>query len=504
MKNRVVVVGAGVGGLTAAALLAKDGFDVTVLEAHVYAGGCAGTFFHKGYRFDAGATLAGGFQKHGPHDLVARRLGITWPIHRADPAWVVHLPDRTVRRYSDPEQWNNERDTTLPELRHFWALQEYTADVVWRFAARIPEWPIASHADLLRIASKCRPDMIPVTPLALTSMGRWLDVLRVPKGSARTFIDAQLLISAQTTADHANALYGSVAMDLPRAGAYHVQGGMGGIAQTLVSALKAQGGKIQFRREVTHIEPQSDHTFRLYTNKHEVFEADIVIANVTPWALNTLLGRRSPRALQDDVLNQEDTWGAFTLYLGVPSDIVPTDPDHVQIIHRTDQPLGEGNSIFVSLSDINDLSRAPDGFRTMTISTHTDISAWWWLKQHDPEGYQARVEQYRDKLLDGVETVMPNLRYRASLILAGTPSAFQYFTRRPLGMVGGFPQTNLFHARGPQTGIKNLWLVGDSVFPGQSTAGVTAGALRVAAEVTRTLPQSTCFVPHVHISQRIN
>jgi phytoene dehydrogenase-like protein len=50
-------------------------------------------------------------------------------------------------------------------------------------------------------------------------------------------------------------------------------------------------------------------------------------------------------------------------------------------------------------------------------------------------------------------------------------------------MVGGFPQASIFGARGPSTGIPNLWLVGDSVFPGQSTAGVTLGGMRVAAAV---------------------
>jgi phytoene dehydrogenase-like protein len=55
-------------------------------------------------------------------------------------------------------------------------------------------------------------------------------------------------------------------------------------------------------------------------------------------------------------------------------------------------------------------------------------------------------------------------------------------------MVGGFPQTSLFKARGPRTGVPNLWLVGDSIFPGQSTAGVTLGAMRVAAEVLRAIP----------------
>ncbi len=40
-----VVIGAGVGGLTTAALLLRAGYDVTVLEAQAYAGGCAGTFY---------------------------------------------------------------------------------------------------------------------------------------------------------------------------------------------------------------------------------------------------------------------------------------------------------------------------------------------------------------------------------------------------------------------------------------------------------------------------
>ncbi|MCA9982428.1 MAG: NAD(P)-binding protein, partial [Anaerolineales bacterium] len=67
MTPHVLIIGAGVGGLTAGALLLKAGYQVTVLEAHVYAGGCAGTFYHKKYRFDAGATLAGGFSPGGPH-----------------------------------------------------------------------------------------------------------------------------------------------------------------------------------------------------------------------------------------------------------------------------------------------------------------------------------------------------------------------------------------------------------------------------------------------------
>lgn len=486
MRNRrVVVIGAGVGGLTTAALLARDGFEVTVLEAHVYPGGCAGTFFHKGYRFDAGATVAGGFQPGGPHDLVGHLLNINWPVQRSEPSWIVHLPDRTITRWGDPERWQAERERTLPELAPFWEKQEKAADAAWDFARRIPDWPPSSPGDVLRLLSKSHPAMIGYGPLALMTISQWLDALGIRNQSARMFIDAQLLISAQTTADRANALYGSVAIDLPRIGTYHVPGGIGSLAKSLANALTACGGAIYYRQTVTHIEVQPDRTFRIRTNKGLCCEADIVVANVTPAALNVLLHDQSPDKLRHEVSLRPKSWGAFTLYLGVPASALPTHADHFQVVQRDDLPLGEGNSVFISISDADDPTRAPEGFRAMTLSTHTRTEPWRDLRRQDQEGYQARVELYRDRLLDGAEHVIPGLKRNAELILPGTPAAFQRFARRPDGMVGGFPQTSLLAARGPSTGLANLWLVGDSIFPGQSTAGVTLGALRVAAEVER-------------------
>ncbi len=93
MKD-IVVVGAGIGGLVTAAALSRLGYPVTVLEAHVYAGGCAGTFYHQGFRFDAGATLTAGFYPGGPMDLVAQASGIeTWQGRTTDLAMLVHMPD---------------------------------------------------------------------------------------------------------------------------------------------------------------------------------------------------------------------------------------------------------------------------------------------------------------------------------------------------------------------------------------------------------------------------
>ncbi len=72
----IVVIGAGVGGLTAAALLLNAGKQITLLEAHNYPGGSAGTFYHQGYRFDAAATLVGGFSPSGPHACTAELLSL--------------------------------------------------------------------------------------------------------------------------------------------------------------------------------------------------------------------------------------------------------------------------------------------------------------------------------------------------------------------------------------------------------------------------------------------
>jgi phytoene dehydrogenase-like protein len=97
--------------------------------------------------------------------------------------------------------------------------------------------------------------------------------------------------------------------------------------------------------------------------------------------------------------------------------------------------------------------------------------------------YHAWRDAYVEKILKGAETAVPGIRQAITLCLPGTPVTFQFYTRRPKGMVGGFPQTSLFDVRGPATGLPNLWLVGDSIFPGQSTAGVTLGGMRVAAAV---------------------
>ena len=485
-KAKFVVIGAGIGGLTTAGALARAGLDVTILEAHVYPGGCAGTFFHQGYRFDAGATLAGGFYPGGPMDQVAAALNIArWPAHASDPAMSVLLPDgREVVRWSDPtKRWEAYDYAFGAAGRSFWQWQEHTADLLWDLALASPPWPPQSPLELARLAqtglawlwrnrSGLRADLL------ADAAGPVARRLKSAPLALRLFVDAQLLIAAQTTSAYANALYGASALDLPRRGVVHLDGGIGAIATTLVDAVRRLGGKVHMRNTVQRIVRQEDRPIAVETKRGERYPADVIIANLPPWNIAQLLDGPLPRPLRHLGAQPDTGWGAFTVHLGVDAGAVPDDaPLHRQVIVR--EPLGEGNTVFVSVSPAWDSTRAPQGKRAVTLSTHTALAPWWSLYRSDPARYQRRKQAYTERLLAAAGRVLPGLHEASDLILPGTPVTFHRFTRRHQGWVGGFPQTDLFRAWAPRLAPR-LWMVGDTIFPGQSTAAVALGGLRVA------------------------
>ena len=160
----VVIIGAGIGGLTTAALLLKSGLQVTVFEAQNYPGGSAGTFFHKGYRFDAGATLAGGFFENGPHQTISRLLNIEFPVKPVDPAWIVHLPGKKVVQWTDRCQWDEERKEKLPGSETFWNKQEKLAALSWNLTQQYFPYPPQNLTELAALSRFVKPDYIKILP----------------------------------------------------------------------------------------------------------------------------------------------------------------------------------------------------------------------------------------------------------------------------------------------------------------------------------------------------
>ena len=488
--SRVVVVGAGIGGLTTAAMLAKSGLDVTVLEAHIYPGGCAGTFYHQGYRFDAGATLAAGFEPGGGMTRIGEALGIRWQVEPAAVAMTVHLPDGTqVIRWTDAERWRDERIRRFGGAsERFWQWQERTADRLWALALSGAPWPPQGGREVASL-SAAGLRLAASGPLRLPFLG--LDALlpvaahlrNLPE-RLRLYADGQLLISAQATAAQANALYGAAALDMPRRGVAHVRGGMGALAAALAEAVKRHGGRLNYRQRVTAARRDASGGHRVTTDKGLELEADAVIFNLPPWDAAALLGEDAPERLAHARL-PNDGWGAFVAYVGLDGrDIPPRLPLHQQVLAA--EPLGEGNSLFLSLSMAGDAGRAPEGHRALTISTHTQLGPWWRLFEKDRPAYEARKEVYTERLLVNAERALPGLRAAARLTLPGTPVSFQRFTHRSQGWVGGVPQTRLDRAWAPHVG-PGIWLVGDSIFPGQSVLATALGGMRVASAVVADL-----------------
>lgn len=118
----------------------------------------------------------------------------------------------------------------------------------------------------------------------------------------KQFVDAQLLIAAQATSEQTYALYGASALDLPRRGVVHLEGGIGSIARTVAETIEKQGGTLRYRQEVktvSQVAHQSQRRWRVTTKRGETMETDLLIANLPPWNIARLLGDSAPSRLRN-------------------------------------------------------------------------------------------------------------------------------------------------------------------------------------------------------------
>jgi C-3',4' desaturase CrtD len=474
----VVVIGAGIAGLTAAAVLARDGADVIVAERHNVAGGCASFYQRDGYRFDVGATLVSGFGPNGVHRRLFERFDTALAARPVEPAMAVHLPDLTVVRYGD-ERWGAERRRAFGAAAEpFWERQERVADLAWDFSARFPMLPV-DGVGVAGALGAFRPRHLPL----LAALGRPLADL-LPAGAGRhlrTFVDAQLLITAQTDAQHADLAYGATALDLARAGTFHLPEGPSSIATALARVVRRAGGRIAYRTVAAGI--ACDARGRVDAVHFAGGRRILTRAAVAAIPLGgTAALMAAPPPFARGLRAQPQRWGAFMAYVALPPGVVPDGtPLHHQIVLDDRRPLGEGNSAFLSFSDAGEEGRARDGGRALTISTHTDVAGW--ERAYRDGSYEARKTDYAARLAAALERVLPGAWARARFVDLATPHTFARYTGRARGLVGGVPQTPATASLGGfshRSGVPGLVLAGDTVFPGQSTVGASLSGVNAA------------------------
>ena len=490
--ERIAVVGAGIGGLTAAALLAHQGHQVTVYDQALVPGGCASTFKRRGFTFDVGATQVAGLEPGGIHHQIFNHLSIPLPeAHPCDPACAVYLPGETdpISVWRDPLRWQAERQRQFPGSEPFWQCLGRLFDISWRFQSREPVLPPRSIWDLWQLATAVRPDTLKTLPYALLTVGQLLRRYGLD-GDRRlhTFLDLQLKLYSQVDADETALLYAATALgvsQLPQ-GLYHLQGSMQALSDGLVAALERDGGTLYMRHTVEHIYTRDNQAAAVEIRDQKTGNvwteaADHVVANVTAHNLTQLLDSQTPSGYQQRIDQLPAASGAFVIYLGVTQDAVPADcPPHLQFLYDYDGPIGNNNSLFVSVSRPGD-GRAPEGHATVIASSFVDPTPWW--NTHDYDGLKQRYTQEAIAKLGRFFTLNESTIVHCE---AATPRTFAHFTARDQGIVGGVGQrVSTFGPFGlaNRTPIDRLWLVGDSTHPGEGTAGVSYAALTIARQI---------------------
>jgi len=503
-SRRVVVIGAGIGGLTAGALLARRGYPVLVLDQALVPGGCASTFKRRGFTFDVGATQVAGLEPGGIHKRIFDELEIDLPAATfCDPACAVFLPGETepINVWRNPEKWAVERQRQFPGSEPFWQLMATLFNASWKFQGRDPVLPPRNLWDLWQLASSVRPDTLITLPFTFMTVG---DALRsyglYEDQRLRTFLDLQLKLYSQVDADETALLYAATALGVSQEpqGLFHLKGSMQVLSDRLVEALEKYGGKLLMRHTVEQVEASGGKATRVTIRNQKTGEvwtepADEVVANVTVQNLVKLLGEQVPQGYKRRVDKLPPASGAFVIYLGVDQSAIPAGcPPHLQFLYDYEGPIGENNSLFVSVSRPGD-GRAPEGKATIIASSFTDAQMWW---QGSKEDYDALKQQYIEDAIARLgqyfylkpETRRSQTHYRSAIIHqeAATPRTFAYYTGRDQGVVGGIGQR--IPTFGPfgfatRTPINNLWLVGDSTHPGEGTAGVSYSALTAVRQI---------------------
>jgi C-3',4' desaturase CrtD len=493
-SHRIVVIGAGIGGLTAGALLARRGHQVLVLDQAFVPGGCASTFKRRGFTFDVGATQVAGLEVGGIHQRIFAELEIDLPTATpCDPACAVFLPGETeaINVWRDPEQWQLERQRQFPGSEPFWQLMARLFEASWKFQSRDPVLPPRNLWDLWQLTSAVRPDTLVTVPFTLMTVGdalRWYGLYDDQR--LRTFLDLQLKLYSQVNADETALLYAATALGVSQEpqGLFHLKGSMQVLSDRLVAALEKWGGKLLMRHSVEQIEVSGGQATGVKicdrkTGKVWMESADEVVANVTVQNLVHLLGEQAPAGYQQRVEKLPPASGAFVVYLGVDQSAIPLHcPPHLQFFYNYEGPIGENNSLFVSVSQPGD-GRAPEGKATLIASSFTDTTQWW---QGTKENYERLKQQHSE---DAIAKLAQYFYLKPETIIhqeVATPRTFAYYTSRDRGFVGGIGQR--IPTFGPfgfatRTPINHLWMVGDSTHPGEGTAGVSYSALTAVRQI---------------------
>ncbi len=492
MDHEVVVVGGGIGGLTVAALLAKRGVNVCLLEKEPQVGGCAASFEKFGYSFEQGDGLYTGWRSNEIHDRIFSELAVDPPeVRLLEPSYVVRLPDQSeIALAGNTEGFEESLRATFPECANkaveFYREIATLSTALRRTLQRAPDFLSASRSRRAYVLLKEGR-----IAAEILKTGEQSALQHLPETSSRfrRFIDVQLQMLAQATSADVSYLHAALALSAPREGMFAIRGGASALANSLAESLTRSGGKIRLDTPVLRLSYDSTGAAVgvQLLNGETVTASRGIVSNLTVWdTYGKLIGlNRTPTDLRKH-LNALRGWGAYLLYLGMDDDAASLAPEHVLML--TDWQLNqeydpETSQLLFAAAPSWD-RRAPEEKRAVTVHAFTDVDEWFTFHK-DETDLEKRDQQMLELCWGRLHSAMPELGSSVEVIDTANPRTFYDFTRRKLGMVGGRPLHG-FWLTGPSyaTSLPNAFIVSDTTYPGGISA-LSESALLLANHLAK-------------------
>lgn len=438
MECEVIVVGGGIGGLTAAALLAARGVDVCLFERQSHVGGCVAKVEHLGRSFDPTFGLYSGWEAGGVWESVFAKLPAAPPaVTKLSPNFVVRLPDGAdVPVSSDRE-----------------ALQQSVASAFPDCAGKASQF--------VRAVLDSDTD---------------LESLDETSASFRAFIDAQLLFLAQRTLGDAEPSGVSDTLRLATGDLWEIEGGAHSLADRLAFSFKQSGGNLRLNSPVLRL---------AYGNNGKPVGVDLlsgervtatraIVSNLTVWdTYGKLVGLRHTPASISAQLKQTRAWGVYQVFMRIEEDAVAGLPcPRLVLALDAEETSAPPPHLMLNVTAAKNQSPSSD---SATLSAFTDSDDWFAF--HDDASWQEEQDQAAlEEIWSRLHRAAPEIAGSAEVFETATPHTYYESVRRKMGTVGS-PKPSGY---GPVSRFENLFLIGDTVAHHFGLEGIADEAYRLA------------------------
>ncbi|MEN8040759.1 MAG: NAD(P)/FAD-dependent oxidoreductase [Actinomycetota bacterium] len=496
----VVVVGAGLGGLSAAGHLQAEGYDVVVLEHHTKPGGYAHNFKERGYRFEVALHALDGMEPGGWAYPMFEMLGVfeTVEMNRLDPFYTVSFPDFEVGVTTEIPDYLAEICGVFPDERDgvadlFAALKRLGHDMA-RYSA--------DRRNGVNVPMDQMIDRYPDMSIAFAMPWDAYVDQHIESREAKALLSTLWGYLGLPPSRVSAGQFGLTLLSYHSSGAWYPTGGSGAVTKAMAQTLIDRGAAIHYRNTVESITPVGPESVTVTTDRGLEVRARVAVSNASP---RTTLGYLPDGVMDpswaEEVGGETPALSSFVVYLGLDKDVAAEgwdyheffdvggyDPDaEYEAIVAGD--FGKAGMI-ISNYTVVDPGCAPEGGSVIVLTT---LAPWdyrdvWGtsgdLDQYsDNQRYIETKETVADLLIDRAAERIPGLRESIVVRSVATPLTNVRYVMQPEGSLYGREQTVMsqMNRRKATTPVPNLFLAGSWVGGGGMTLAVGSGRAAAGA-----------------------